>query len=304
MEVTAQANFALLQTRVEKAKERQKAAVRREQEWAEERKQRKDKKHRETNLECQGRSRWQEKEHQVRVRVAKTEATPIDLGCCQRRFSLSRCHRWQSHRDHYPCDAKQHSLSRHHPQSLPPWRPVLWHCPQKTPSDLDDLGVVDPIKNFRKHFIPDSGETHTMVDAGETMTLTDASGTSAAMTIDDSGEEYDSHAIEAMEEDFLGQPSSQEERHRGVYGGGQLYHVIASPRCLPSDDEAEAELAGITVDADASPSTEARLLGGSPQEESMAVEQPVSKRLPSPVLPGGLSMDGQEPPPTEEPPTI
>ena len=83
-------------------------------------------------------------------------------------------------------------------------------------------------------------------------------------------EAYDPRDIEDMEAEYEGQHSTREERRSGQYGGPQSYHAVPSPP--PAGLEVEEELAGPTAGADASPSTEARLLAGSPQPRSPRVE--------------------------------
>ena len=111
-----------------------------------------------------------------------------------------------------------------------------------TATDLDETGLVDPISDLRTHFIPD------------------AEATPALTAEEDPAGDEDRRAIEEMEAEYEGQDMSRDERRRGEYGGPQSYHVILSPS-QGHQDEA-TQLAGMVTDADVSPATEARLLGG------------------------------------------
>ena len=108
--------------------------------------------------------------------------------------------------------------------------------------DLDETGLVDPISDLRTHFVPD------------------AEATPAPTAEEDPAGDEDCRAIEEMEAEYEGQDVSWNERWRGEYGGPQSYHVILSPS-QGHQDEA-TQLAGTVTDADVSPTTEARLLGG------------------------------------------
>ena len=107
---------------------------------------------------------------------------------------------------------------------------------------LDETRLVDPISDLRTHFIPD------------------AEATQAPTAKEDPAGDEDRRAIEEMEAEYEGQDVSRDERQRGEYGGPQSYHVILSPS-QGRQDEA-MQLAGTVTDADISPTTEARLLGG------------------------------------------
>ena len=109
-------------------------------------------------------------------------------------------------------------------------------------TDLDETGLVDPISDLRTHFVPD------------------AEATSAPTAEEDPAGDEDRCAIEEMEAEYEGQDLSRDERRRGEYGGPQSYHVILSPS-QGRQDEA-TQLVGTVTDADVSPTTEARLLGG------------------------------------------
>ena len=139
--------------------------------------------------------------------------------------------------------------------------------------ELDEMeGDVDPLAEMRKHYIPDqSVSSAPMEPAAE--------------------EAYDPHHIESMEVDYEGQHSSREERHSGQYGGPQSYHIVPSPPRVGLEDE--EQLAGPTTGADASPSTEAWLLAGSPQPGIPQVESTQPPRPSTPAPPGGLSTDVQ-----------
>ena len=146
--------------------------------------------------------------------------------------------------------------------------------PSKSPKNTDDAeelnetDVVDPLAALREHYIPDQNVP---------------SAPTEATTVED----YDPRHIENMEADYEGQHSSRDERRSGEYGGPQSYHAVPSPP--PAGLDAEEELAGPTAGADASPSTEARLLTASPQPESPRVESSRQPRPSTPVPPGGLS---------------
>ena len=109
-------------------------------------------------------------------------------------------------------------------------------------TDLDETGLVDPISDLRTHFIPD------------------AEATPAPTAKEDPAGDEDRRAIEEMEAEYEGQDVSRDERRRGEYSRPQSYHVILSPS-QGRQDEA-TQLAGMVTNADISPTTEARLLGG------------------------------------------
>ena len=111
-----------------------------------------------------------------------------------------------------------------------------------TATDLDETGLVDSISDLRTHFVPD------------------AEATPAPTAEEDPAGDEDRCAIEEMEAEYEGQDVSRDERQRGEYGGPQSYHVILSSS-QGHQDEA-TQLAGAVTDADVSPTTEARLLGG------------------------------------------
>ena len=111
-----------------------------------------------------------------------------------------------------------------------------------TATDLDETGLVDPISDLRTHFVPD------------------AKATPALTAEEDPAGDEDRRAIEEMEAEYEGQDVSRDERRRGEYGGPQSYHIILSSS-QGRQDEA-TQLAGTVTDADVSPTTEARLLGG------------------------------------------
>ena len=111
-----------------------------------------------------------------------------------------------------------------------------------TATDLDEMGLVDPISDLRTHFVPD------------------AEATPAPTAEEDPAGDEDRCAIEEMEAEYEGQDVSRDERWRGEYGGPQSYHVILSPS-QGHQDEA-TQLAGAVTDADVSPTMEAQLLGG------------------------------------------
>ena len=117
-----------------------------------------------------------------------------------------------------------------------------------TAMDLDKMGLVDPISDLRTHFVPD------------------AEATPAPTAKEDPAGDEDCRAIEEMEAEYEGQDMSRDERRRGEYSGSQSYHIILSPS-QGHQDEA-TQLAGTVTDADVSPTTEARLLGGLLHEES------------------------------------
>ena len=123
-----------------------------------------------------------------------------------------------------------------------------------TVTDLDEMGLVDPISDLRTHFVPD------------------AEATPAPTAKDDPAGDEDHRAIEEMEAEYEGQDVSQNKRRRGEYGGPQLYHVILSPS-QGHQDEA-TQLAGAVTDADVSPTMEARLLGGLLHGESSPTKGP------------------------------
>ena len=111
-----------------------------------------------------------------------------------------------------------------------------------TATDLDEMGLVDPISDLRTHFVPD------------------AEATPAPTAKADPAGDEDRHAIEEMEAEYEGQDVSRDERWRGEYGSPQSYHVILSPS-QGRQDEA-TQLASAVTNADISPTMEARLLGG------------------------------------------
>ena len=132
-----------------------------------------------------------------------------------------------------------------------------------TATDLDETGLVDPISDLRTHFVPD------------------AEATPAPTAEEDPAGDEDRRAIEEMEAEYEGQDVSRDERRRGEYGGPQSYHVILSSS-QGHQDEA-TQLAGAVTDADVSPTTEARLLGGllhgesSPAKGSLPTETGTSQ---------------------------
>ena len=132
-----------------------------------------------------------------------------------------------------------------------------------TATDLDETGLVDPISDLRTHFIPD------------------AKATPAPTTEEDPAGDEDRHAIEEIEVEYEGQDVSWDERRRGEYGGPQSYHVILSS--FQGHQDEATQLAGAVTDADISPTTEARLLGGllhgesSPAKGSSLTETGMSK---------------------------
>ena len=109
-------------------------------------------------------------------------------------------------------------------------------------TDLDETGLVDPISDLRTHFVPD------------------AEATPALTAEEDLAGDEDRCAIEEMEAEYEGQDMSRDKRRRGEYSRPQSYHIILSPS-QGHQDEA-MQLAGMVIDADVSPMTEARLLGG------------------------------------------
>ena len=132
-----------------------------------------------------------------------------------------------------------------------------------TATDLDETGLVDPISDLRTHFVPD------------------AEATPAPTTEEDPAGDEDRRAIEEMEAEYEGQDVSRDERQRGEYSGPQSYHVILSS---PQGHQDEAtQLARVVTNADVSPTTEARLLGGllhgesSPAKGSSPTETGVSQ---------------------------
>ena len=80
-----------------------------------------------------------------------------------------------------------------------------------TVTDLDEMGLVDPISDLRTHFVPD------------------AEATPAPTAKEDPARDEDRRAIEEMEVEYEGQDVSRDERRRGEYGSPQSYHVILSP---------------------------------------------------------------------------
>ena len=110
-----------------------------------------------------------------------------------------------------------------------------------TATDLDEMGLVDPISDLRTHFIPD------------------AEATPALTAEEDPAWDEDHHAIEEMEAEYEGQDVSWDERRRGEYSGPQSYHVILSSS--QGHQDKATQLAGVVTDADVSPTAEARLLG-------------------------------------------
>ena len=149
--------------------------------------------------------------------------------------------------------------------------------------EFNELDDVDPLEEMRKHYVLDQN-----VPSAQT-----------GQTAEDT---YDPHDIEDMEADYAGQHSTWEERRCGQYGGPQSYHIVPSPCCISLEDE--EELSGVVAEADASLSTEARLLAGSPQPEAWLLAgspQPESRqeslkppRPPTPIPPEGLSADALE----------
>ena len=137
--------------------------------------------------------------------------------------------------------------------------------------ELDEMeGDVDPLAEMRKHYIPDQSVPSALAEPA-------------------AEEAYDPRHIECMEADYEGQHSSREERCSGQYGGPQSYHIVPSPPRVGVEDE--EQLAGPTMEADASPSTEARLLAESPQPGIPQAEATQPPRPSTPVPPGGLSTD-------------
>ena len=133
-------------------------------------------------------------------------------------------------------------------------------------------GDVDPLTEMRKHYIPDqSVPLAPMESAAE--------------------EAYNPCHIESIEVDYEGWHSSREEQCSGQYNRPQSYHIVPSPPHVGLEDE--EQLAGPTTEADASPSTEAQLLAGSPQPKIPQAESTQPPRPSTPALPGGLSTDIQ-----------
>ena len=215
-EVTARVNFDLLRDRTLEARAHRDRVVCRERE-------RKKKKARESDADHVRRRRRREKEHQEVERQAIAETTSA----------------WGSRRQApleertplvtVPCRAKSPSS-------------VSSSDSNPTATDLDEMGLVDPISDLRTHFVPDA-ETTPALTAEE----------------DPAGDE-DRRAIEEMEAEYEGQDVSRDKRWRGEYSGPQSYHVILSSSQGRQDKV--MQLVGTVTDADVSPTTEARLLGG------------------------------------------
>ena len=140
--------------------------------------------------------------------------------------------------------------------------------------ELDEMeGDVDPLAKMRMHYIPDQSVLSALTELAVK-------------------EAYDPRHIENMKADYEGQHSSQEEQRSGQYDRPQSYHIVPSPPRVGLDNE--EQLTGPTTEADASPSTEARLLAGSPQQGSPAAESTRPPRASTPALLEGLSADTTE----------
>ena len=291
MEVTARQNFELLKTRVREAQKHRDAAAHRQllQDDGEGRRQyemkpyERRKKHRETDMERDRRHRRSDKEHEAQARAAKARADkPPALSSTQGEDSdhQDACQGRPEGTETRVCRTPSPEETPSHEEPTPPSSaPASSDAQSLSPTeaskdagDLDESSCTDPITEMCMHYLPDPGEPSILTEpASEDM--------------------YDPRDIEDMEADYTGQHSTREERHQGQYGGPQLYHIVPSPRRIGVEDE--EELSGIAAEADASPSTEARLLAESPKSETPQ-KKSVPPRPSTPVPLGGLSLDEPE----------
>ena len=301
MELTARHNFELLQSRVREARKCRDTLVRRQQAQSEEerqrqsemrcfateqrareqrqheREQRERKKHRETDLEQDRRHRRSDKEHrdQVRAAKAKAEKLPPRIPPDEKTLTVKMPQTTFStqplplRRTAPSADGSSSSEQPAQPSSTPASPDAQMSSaqssdaqtpsPTKTPKDVDELeefnelDEVDPLAEMRELYFPDLNAPSPPTEVEEAA----------------AEEDYDPRHIEDMEADYEGQHSSREDRRSGQYGKPQSYHVVPSP---PRREE-EEELSGPSARADASPSTEARLLAESPHPETQSTPQ-------------------------------
>ena len=301
MEMKARQNFDLLHIRVKEARKRRDAAIRRQQlqkddEWrrhlemkqyqaeqrAKEQREREreqkhrhqSKTHRETDLERDRRYRRSDKDRQKQSRAAKSRAEkpPTRIPPEEKTLTVTLLKAAGStapvplRRDTPSSDETSSSarptsstgtLASLDTQSL---------SPTKTPKDesaieeFNELDEEDPLRDLRPHYIPDPDDPPAPAETS-----------------------YDPRDIEAMEVDYEGTPSNREQWRSGQYGETPSYHAVPSPP--PHAEVEEEELAGPSSATDPSPSTEARLLAGSPSDGT----QPL--RPSTPVPPGGLELE-------------
>ena len=125
--------------------------------------------------------------------------------------------------------------------------------PTKAVDSLDSTDVIDPLTQYRKHYLPD--ETPDEVEMEEP--------------------DNDSHTIAEMELEYLGVASTWEDWHRGEYGNIPTYHAILSPQEANKDDHGMLEDSTVEV----SPETKLALLqlnditGDQPTGQVVAPEQ-------------------------------
>ena len=224
--------------------------------------EKKSKKHRETDPERDRRHRRSDKEHRNQVRVAKTKAEklPPRIPPDEKTLTVKMPQTTDSteplplRRTAPSADGSSSSEQPTQSSSAPASSDAQTPSPTKTPKDADELEEfnelddVDPLAEMRKHYVPDQNVP-------------------SAPTGQAAEEAYDPRHIEDMEADYEGQHSSQEERRSGQYGRAQSYHIVPSPSRISLEEE--EELYGPSAGADASPSTEARLLAGSPHLETL-----------------------------------
>ena len=95
---------------------------------------------------------------------------------------------------------------------------------------LDSTNMIDPLQQYRKHYLPDEVE---MEEPDE-----------------------DSCTIMEMELEYLRVASTQEDWRRGEYGNIPMYHTVLSPLGANEDDDSMLESSTVEV----LPETEAALL--------------------------------------------
>ena len=215
-EVTARVNFDLLRDRTQEAQARRDRVIRRKRE-------RKKKTAQESDADRARRRRQREKERQEAERQVIAETASA-------RESRRRA----------PIEERIPLVTV--PRRAKSPSSISSSDSNPTATDLDEMGLVDPISDLRTHFVPD------------------AEATPAPTAEEDPAGHEDRHAIEEMEAEYEGQDVSRDERWRGEHGRPQSYHVILGPS-QGRQDEA-TQLASTVTDADVSPTTEARLLGG------------------------------------------
>ena len=160
-------------------------------------------------------------------------------------------------------------VSIHHPEAMLPRtsmssegpRPLGTSSsspsPTKAVDSLDSTDVIDPLAQYRKHYLPD--ETPDEVEMEEP--------------------DNDSCAITEMELEYLGVASTRKDRCRGEYGDIPTYHAIPSSQGTNEDDDDMLE--GST--AEVLPEMKAALL----QLDDTTRDQSTRQAVASKQQPGG-----------------